>query len=132
MNYLLKTLLGASLCSLMLSSCAGQGGDAANAETKKVDYVSPYTYPEGSPVAKHGMLRVEGLQMVDQQGEAVQLAGFSTMGWQWCADCYTRESIKNLVDKWHINVLRLAMYVEEGGYNDHPEPTREKIGRAHV
>lgn len=128
MRYSLKTILGVSLCSLLCFSCTGNGGaNADKTQSDKVSYHSNYSYPEGSPVSKHGMLHVEGLQLCDQNGEPVQLAGFSTMGWQWCADCYTKESIKNLVDKWHINVLRLAMYVEEGGFNDHPDPTRDMM-----
>ena len=79
------------------------------------------TYPANSPVAKYGALQVKGLQLSDKDGNPVQLAGMSSMGLQWCADCYTRESIENLVKEWNINVFRIANYIEEGGYNNDPE-----------
>ncbi len=122
MNKIFKSLVGASLCSLMLTACGSDGGgeflvqQAQNLPINK----TKYEYPSGSPVAQHGALKVNGLQLCDAAGKPVQLAGFSTMGWQWCENCYTEESIKNLVDDWHINILRLAMYVEEGGYNKRP------------
>lgn len=78
-------------------------------------------YPANSPVAKYGALKVVGNQLCDWKGNPVQLAGMSTMGWQWCGDCYTKESVSALVKDWNISVLRLAMYVEEGGYNSDPE-----------
>ena len=49
------------------------------------------------------------------------------MGWQWCKECYTQESIENLVKEWNINILRLAMYVDEGGYNVNPKETTELL-----
>jgi len=85
------------------------------------------TYPANSPVAKHGALQVKGLQLSDKDGNPIQLAGMSSMGLQWSANCYTRESIENLANNWNINVFRVANYVEEGGYNTDPEGTRALI-----
>lgn len=134
MKHLLVTLLGGAFCSLLCLSCTSNGAGRSESSANEGDsvatpsqFVSSYKYPEGSPVALHGALHVDGIQLCDSHNQPVQLAGFSTMGWQWCADCYTRESLKNLVDNWHINILRLAMYVEEGGYNDHPEPSRKMM-----
>ena len=84
-------------------------------------------YPENSPVAKFGRLQVKDLQLCDEDGNPVQLAGMSTMGWQWCGECYTQESVETLVNEWNINVLRLAMYVEEGGYNENQDQFRDKV-----
>ena len=86
-----------------------------------------YAYPENSPVATYGALQVKGLQLSDKNGNPVQLSGMSSMGLQWCANCYTRESIENLVKEWNINVFRIAVYVEEGGYNKDPEGTLKRI-----
>ena len=115
-----RLFFGALMLLAMLVSC---GGGDNNAKQKK--NVSPY--PVNSPVAKHGRLQVKDLQLCDKDGNPVQLAGMSTMGWQWCGDCYTKESIKTMVEEWGINVLRLAMYVEEGGYNTNPIGFKQKM-----
>lgn len=127
MNKIIKSLVGGSLCSLLLSACGPHGGGEELVQLAQQTPINTvkYEYPEGSAVATHGALKVDGLQLCDQSGKPVQLAGFSTMGWQWCADCYNEESIKNLIDNWHINILRLAMYVEEGGFNRHPDRNTE-------
>ena len=84
-------------------------------------------YPANSPVAKYGALQVKGLQLSDKDGNPVQLAGMSSAGLQWFGNCYTRESIENLVKDWNINVFRIANYVAEGGYNNNPEGMRNFI-----
>jgi hypothetical protein len=108
----------------LLGSCSCGGG---NKQVTEVPTVQEAAYPENSPVAKYGRLQVKDLQLCDKDGNPVQLAGMSTMGWQWCGECYTRESIETMVKDWGISVLRLAMYVEEGGYNETPEEFREKM-----
>ncbi|MCQ2216961.1 MAG: glycoside hydrolase family 5 protein [Paludibacteraceae bacterium] len=115
--------LVAATLGLSLSSCGGCASKPESVTT--VDNRS--VYPENSPVAKHGRLQVKGNQLCDEAGEPVQLAGMSTMGWQWCGDCYSKESIETLAKEWNINVLRLAMYVEEEGYNTDPEGFRKKM-----
>lgn len=117
-----KILIGAlAVASLCLCSCGG-------GTTKPVEEEVIYSnYPENSPVAKFGKLQVKDLQLCDQDGNPVQLAGMSTMGWQWCGECYTQESIETLVNDWGISILRLAMYVEEEGYNTDPEGFRNRM-----
>jgi hypothetical protein len=90
-------------------------------DTVTENEVKAFAYPEGSPVAIHGALHVDGIQLVDKNNQLVQLAGMSTIGWMWCKECYTKESITHLIEDWHCNVIRAAMYVEEGGYNTDPE-----------
>ena len=97
------------------------------AKTPQAGAALKFNYPENSPVARYGGLQVKGLQLSDKDGNPVQLAGMSSMGFQWCANCYTRESIENLVKEWNINVFRVANYVEEGGYNSDPEKMRALI-----
>lgn len=123
-----KLFLGAMMIAAMcnLSSCCSKSQN--NTETcDSTKTTCCKKYPENSPVAKHGMLQVKDLQLCDKDGNPVQLAGMSTMGWQWSKECYTKESLENLVNNWHINVLRLAMYVEEGGYNTNPAEYREMM-----
>lgn len=69
-------------------------------------------YPANSPVAKHGKLQVSGKNMVDVNGNIVQLRGISTHGIAWFPKCYSESSVDALVDDWGINVLRIASYAE--------------------
>ncbi len=119
-----KFLLGAlAVAMLGLASCGGN----TTATVAQADSVAVNAYPENSPVAKFGKLHVDSLQLCDKDGNPVQLAGMITMGWHWCGECYTRESIENLVNEWGINAFRLSMYVEEGGYNESPEETYNQM-----
>ncbi len=111
-----------AVAALCLFSC---GRSSKPESVENIDASS--MYPENSPVAKFGRLQVKDLQLCDEEGNPVQLAGMSTMGWQWCGECYTYESIETLVNDWNISVLRLAMYVEEGGYNTDPESFRQQM-----
>lgn len=75
------------------------------------------TYPEGSPVYYNGKLSVQGTQMVNECGKPVQLRGMSSHGLAWFPKCYTEESLTALVNDWHIDIFRLAIYTHEwGGY----------------
>lgn len=75
--------------------------------------------PAGSPVAQHGQLRVEGTQILDQQGNPFQLKGVSTMwldmgGMRYGAN---KQLLQWMRDDWHLSVIRAAMGVERaGGY----------------
>jgi aryl-phospho-beta-D-glucosidase BglC (GH1 family) len=64
----------------------------------------------------NGKLRVEGVQLVNTHGQAIQLMGMSSHGLHWFPSCYTKESIQYLVENWGINVFRAALYIGEGGY----------------
>ncbi len=79
------------------------------------------SYPPGSPVAINGKLSVSGNQLVNQCGNPIQLRGMSTHGPQWFENCYTTSSMDALVNDWGIDVYRIAMYVEEGGYVNNPD-----------
>lgn len=65
----------------------------------------------------HGALRVEDSQLVDQNGEPIQLYGMSTHGIAWFPQFVSYDSFKTLRDDWHTNCVRLAMYTHEyNGY----------------
>lgn len=72
-------------------------------------------------VSQYGQLQVLNGQLCDHTGNPVQLKGMSTMGLQWFD--YNGKTVKNLVTDWHISVIRLAMYIMDGGYNDNPAIT---------
>ncbi|MES2731397.1 MAG: cellulase family glycosylhydrolase [Bacteroidota bacterium] len=81
-------------------------------------------YPAGSPAAINGKLKLVGNQLSNECGNAVQLRGMSTHGPQWFPNCYTTSALDALVNDWKIDVFRVAMYVQEGGYVN--DPTRWK------
>ncbi len=76
--------------------------------------------PDGSPVAKHGWLRIDGSRLVDASGAGVQLRGMSTMGLQWAGGIVNDAAFKALALDWKADLVRLAMYVGEGGYATDP------------
>lgn len=75
--------------------------------------------PGVTPVEQFGQLRVEGAQLVDENGAAVQLKGASSMWLNWEDDGYA-ESAEALIwmrDHWNLSVIRAAMGIEPaGGY----------------
>ena len=85
------------------------------------------SYPANSPVAKHGKLQVSGKNMVDVNGNIVQLRGISTHGISWFPQCYNESAVDALVDDWGINVLRIASYAENQVANKDWEWRKEFI-----
>jgi len=74
-----------------------------------------------SPVGANGKLSVSGSSMVNQQGTPIQLRGMSSHGPQWFGECYNFDSMNALTNDWGIDIMRLAMYIEENGYVTAPE-----------
>ena len=76
----------------------------------------------GTPVARHGRLHVCGNQLCNQYNTPVQLRGMSTHGIQWYGwgSCLTEGSLDALANDWKADILRIAMYVQEGGYETNP------------
>jgi len=77
----------------------------------------------------NGQLQVQGTNLVNQYGQVVQLKGMSTHGLQWYGwgDCVTEESLDTLAYDWNSDLLRVSMYVEEGGYNTNPTLYRNMV-----
>ena len=76
--------------------------------------------PSGTPVSRHGQLRVTGPNLLDASGQPVQLRGMSSHGLHWYGQYINSASIKWLRDDWQANVVRAAMYTAEGGYISNP------------
>ncbi|PRX92513.1 glycoside hydrolase family 5 protein [Allonocardiopsis opalescens] len=72
-----------------------------------------------APVAA-GPLHVCGTRLCDAGGRPVQLRGMSTHGLQWYAHCVTGASLDALAQDWRADVVRVSMYVQEGGYETDP------------
>ncbi|MFZ6011607.1 MAG: cellulase family glycosylhydrolase [Bacteroidota bacterium] len=75
-----------------------------------------------TPVAKNGQLSVCGRQLCNQYGNPIQLRGMSTHGIQWYGwgDCLTEASLDVLANDWGADILRISLYVQEGGYETDP------------
>ena len=64
-----------------------------------------------------GALSVDGTQLVDENGNPVQLKGISTHGLAWFPTYVDQNAFKEFREQWNVNVMRLAMYTHEyGGY----------------
>ncbi len=89
------------------------------------------TPPGGStPVARNGQLKIVGNQVQNQHGQAVQLRGMSTHGIQWYWQCVNNASLDALATDWMADVLRVSMYVQEGGYETDPAGFTDRVNQA--
>ena len=71
-------------------------------------------------VSYNGNLKLDGVNLVNQYGEKIQLKGISSHGLQWFNYLITDTNIKT-IKSWGSNVFRLAMYTKEGGYIDNKD-----------
>ncbi len=51
---------------------------------------------------------------------AIQLRGMSSHGIQWFGNCYNNASLDALATDWRADLFRIAMYVQEQGYETDP------------
>jgi endoglucanase len=82
---------------------------------------SPESLSREPVPARYGRLQVVGPHLCDSSGKPVQLRGMSTMGLQWSGGIVNDAAFAALAKDWKADVVRLAMYVGEGGYGVHPE-----------
>lgn len=88
--------------------------------------------PEPACPSRNGALHVEGRQLTDEHGNAVQLKGISTHGLAWFPDYVNEDAFSLLRHEWKANVIRLAMYpAESGGYctDGDPDALKQLIDR---
>lgn len=67
-------------------------------------------------VSYNGYLKVVGTNLKNGYDENMVLRGISSHGLQWYGDYINYDNLKELKENWGINVFRIAMYTEEGGY----------------
>jgi endoglucanase len=103
--------------------CAPIGFGKVDSASLHVEILPEMSYPEGSPVAKWGKLKVaaneKGVRsLCSADGKPVQLRGMSSHGLQWPGVAVlTEANMKALREDWNCNIFRIALYVdEEGGY----------------
>ncbi len=79
---------------------------------KASEILNAPTFAEGTPVSKHGALKVNGIHITDENGDIFQLRGVSTHGIQWYSQYATEATFKTLRDDWQVNAIRLALYAD--------------------
>ena len=67
-------------------------------------------------------------KLVDHNGKVVQLRGFSSHNLSWYPQYINRPFFEFMRDKWHVDVVRLAMYTaEKNGYCVGDEPNKKTL-----
>lgn len=82
-----------------------------------------------TPYEKYGDIRVSGVDIVDANGTPIQLRGMSTFGLQWDDGSWilNGDAFDALAYDWNCDIVRLAMYVSEGGYHDNPQLLLDRV-----
>ncbi|MFI9585882.1 cellulase family glycosylhydrolase [Streptomyces sp. NPDC052236] len=88
--------------------------------TGSVEEEPPPVPDDGTPVDINGQLHVCGVNLCNQYNRPIQLRGMSTHGIQWFSKCYNAASLDALATNWKSDLLRIAMYVQESGYETDP------------
>lgn len=90
--------------------------------TASPNAVETITLSTGTPISIHGQLKVCGTQLCDKANTPIQLKGMSSHGLQWYGlnKCLTNASISALATDFKASVIRLSLYVQEGGYETDP------------
>nr|AHI15747.1 glycoside hydrolase family 5 subfamily 2 [Apriona japonica] len=81
------------------------------------------------PVSKHGKLSVDGINLVNESGEKVQLKGMSLAWSIWWPQFYNEATVEGIKNYCHSNVVRapLAIETNDGGYLTDPEGQMQLI-----
>ncbi|MER7455956.1 cellulase family glycosylhydrolase [Micromonospora sp. NPDC126480] len=98
-------------------------GGTTNPPTTPPPTTPPPTTPPPvgqTPVAINGQLRVCGANLCNQYGRPIQLRGMSSHGIQWFPQCSKDQALDALATDWHADLYRIAMYVQEQGYETDP------------
>lgn len=115
-------VLSLLLSILLIAGLAPLGASADSAQPA----ADPLLKAPGEKPSSGGHLQVITLNngrktLADEQGNPIQLRGMSTHGLQWFPDILNGNAFAALANDWNANVIRLALYVGEGGYAEHPE-----------
>ncbi len=111
-----------------VSSCR-EGKESANSlnVANGLEALQP---KQGSPVERHGALRVAGNKIVDKNNNPVQLKGMSLFWSQWAPEFWNSGVIATLANDWQSTVVRAAMGVNEQGsgylFNKNDEKNKVK------
>ncbi|MFE5503680.1 cellulase family glycosylhydrolase [Amycolatopsis japonica] len=81
----------------------------------------------GTPVSINGKLHVCGVKLCNQYGKPIQLRGMSTHGIQWYSQCVKTASLDALANDWKADILRVAMYIQDDGYESNPRKFTDMV-----
>ena len=103
------------ILSCFLCGCSSQETktvDEQKEETVELDEQTTLQTPSNC-----GKLSVDGIHLVNEDGQNVQLKGISTHGIAWYPEYINNDAFQQFRNEWNVNVMRLAMYTHEsGGY----------------
>lgn len=108
----IKTFL---ICILLIICCSCTKEKQNNINEKQNDNIG-MEVKKNNYVSYNGNLKVIGKSLKNNHDEDFILRGISSHGLQWYGDYINYDTLRELKEKWHINVFRIAMYTEEGGY----------------
>ena len=91
-----------------------------NADSLVVDTAGNPPGPNATPVSINGQLHVCGTKLCNERNQPIQLRGMSTHGIQWYSQCVKTASLDALATDWNADILRISMYIQEGGYETDP------------
>jgi endoglucanase len=120
-----KRLISIVATAAMLVSCMPVFTTAAEA-----DYSHLLATPAVKPSAG-GALKIidkDGTKTLgDKNGNPIQLRGMSTHGLQWFPEILNDNAFNALSNDLGANVIRLAMYVGENGYDTDPATMKQRV-----
>lgn len=79
------------------------------------EVIKTYTYLNNN-YHFNGKLSVVGSDLVNQEGEKIQLYGLSTHGIQWFGRYCNFDTLAAITSEFGINIVRFSMTTSEGGY----------------
>lgn len=112
-----------------------QTSSSPQAMGANVDSGLPWQAPvldPSTPVGRNGQLRVEGRNLVNENGQPIQLEGISSMWLNW-ENLYSqnKQGLQWLRDNWNITLYRVALGVEpDNAYLAEPEEMMARLRTA--
>lgn len=67
------------------------------------------------------------MNLCNASGKKIQLRGVSSHGIHWFPSCYTGTALDALATDWNADLFRIAMYVQEGGYESDPSGLTSQV-----
>jgi endoglucanase len=124
--------------SAPLAGPGGPGSPGGGGAASVVSWEGPATddtwtrSSEETPVGTHGQLSVVGTNLVDQNGEPVQLKGVSSLwlNWENAGFAENEAAVLWMRDNWNISLIRAAMGVEpDGAYLANKDKAKAQVDR---
>lgn len=123
------------LALLTLSACSNEQADlsmsskVASEEVQSEKMQSEKMQSEETTNSKfYGDLSTEGTDVVDKEGNVVQLKGISTHGINWFPDYVNYDLMSEFNEQTDINTFRVAMYTEDyNGYLNTDSASQQQL-----